>query len=126
MNIDEALEEVEKTLQDLINENKIIPIVVEGKKDKKALRNLGILGKIIVYNKGKSLANFCDWIANSYTAVIILTDWDRRGGMLCHRMMELFKGRVDYNTKFREVFAKQTMTKTVEGLDSWIQTMKKL
>ena len=126
MNIEESLQVVEQTIQELIIKNHSIPIIVEGKKDKISLQNLGIEGKIIIYNKGKSLTDFCDWIAKSNAEVIILTDWDRRGGMLCHRMMELFNGRVVYDTAFREIFAKNTMIKTVEGMDSWIQTMNKM
>ena len=124
MNLDESLNEVEKALQDLQNINMNIPIIVEGKKDKQSLQKLGMKGSIIIYNKGKTLTDFCDWVAKSYRKVIILTDWDRRGGMLCHRMMELFDGRVDYDTSFREVFSKHTMIKTVEGLHSWINTIK--
>jgi 5S rRNA maturation endonuclease (ribonuclease M5) len=126
MNVKESLLEVEKNLQDLKTKNLTVPIIVEGKKDKTSLENLGICGTIIVYNKGKSLPDFCDWVAKKSTEVIILTDWDRRGGMLCHRMMDLFNGRVNYDTSYREVFSKHTMIKTVEGLDSWLHTMKKL
>ncbi|OYT28346.1 topoisomerase [Thermoplasmatales archaeon ex4572_165] len=126
MNIEESLDVVEQTIQELIIRNHTIPIIVEGKKDKISLQNLGIKGEIIIYNKGKSLTDFCDWIAKSNAEVIILTDWDRRGGMLCHRMMELFNGRVAYDTAFREIFAKHTMIKTVEGMDSWLQTMNKM
>ena len=126
MNIKESLLEIEKILQDLKDKNLTIPIIVEGKKDKKSLQNLGIVGKIIVYNKGKSLPDFCDWVTRTWNEVIILTDWDRRGGMLCHRMMDLLNGRVLYDTTVREILAKHTMIKTVEGLDSWLETMKKI
>ena len=126
MDFKKSIEDLEKIIDDLGEENRSIPIIVEGKKDKISLQNLGVKGEIIIYNKGKSLTDFCDWIAQSYPDVIILTDWDRRGGMLCHRMMELFDGRVLYDTTFREIFAKHTMIKTVEGMDSWIQTMSKM
>ena len=125
MNLNEAIDEVEHAIEELREKNKLIPIIVEGKKDKKTLERLGINGPIIIYNKGKSLTDFCDWVASVHQEVIILTDWDTKGGMLCHRMMELFEGRVRYDTLFRERFAKYTMIKIVEGLYSWIQTMKR-
>ena len=126
MNLKESLLEVEIAIRELKKKNQSIPIIVEGQKDMKSLQNLGVIGKIIVYNKGKSLPNFCDWVANSHHEVIILTDWDRRGGMLCRRMMNLFDGRVLYDISYRECFSKHTMIKTVEGLDSWLTTMKKM
>ena len=58
-----------------------------------------------------------------YREIIILTDWDRKGGFLCHTIMRNLEGRVKCNTHYREIFAKNTMTKTVEGLPSWIQTI---
>jgi len=126
MNVKESILEVETALQELRTMNQEAPIVVEGRKDKKSLQNLGLMGVIIVYNKGKSLPNFCDWIAQKYNHVIILTDWDRRGGMLCRRMMNLFNGRVSYDIKIRERLSKHTMIKTVEGLDTWLETMEKM
>jgi 5S rRNA maturation endonuclease (ribonuclease M5) len=126
MNVKESLLEVETTLQELKKKNQYIPIIVEGRKDKRTLQNLGLKGKIIVYNKGKSLPNFCDWVAMHHRQVVILTDWDRRGGMLCRRMMNLFNGRVLYDITFRENLSKHTMIKTVEGLDSWLETMKNM
>ena len=46
--------------------------------------------------------------------------------MLCRRMMNLFDGRVSYDITIRERLSKHTMIKTVEGLDTWLETMKKM
>jgi len=124
MNVDESLEEVEKALFELKELNRTIPIIVEGKKDKKTLQKFGLKGNIIIFNRGSSLTDFCDNIASKYSEVIILTDWDRRGGALCRRMRELLKGRVKYNVEFRGQLGKNAMVRTVEGLYSWIETMK--
>jgi len=118
-----SLEELEKVLSELIEENKKIPIIVEGEKDILALRRLGIIGEIISLNKGINLIVFSDNIANKFKDVIILTDWDRRGGFLCHIIMKNLEGRVNCNTHYREIFAKNSMTKTVEGLPSFIKTV---
>lgn len=124
MNIEESVEEVDRVIDQLTDKNKTVPIIVEGKKDTKTLRKLGLNGIIIELNKGLSLSDFCDSIVEKYVKVIILTDWDRRGGTLCHRMMDLFKGRIEVNTEYREQLSKFSMIKTVEGLYSWINTMK--
>ncbi|HEC88975.1 MAG: hypothetical protein DRN12_07020 [Thermoplasmata archaeon] len=123
MNLKEILEEVEKTISDLQEENKSIPIIVEGEKDLQALHLLGVRGVILTFNKGKSLIDFCDWVASRFKKVIILTDWDRRGGNLCRVMIQQFKGRVEYDVSFRRIFARYTMVSKLEGLPRWIKTM---
>ncbi len=124
MDFKKALEEVEKTLYDLQEENKTIPIVVEGEKDVEALQLLGVRGVILPINQGRSLTDFCDWLAERFEKIIILTDWDRHGGILCRMMIKQLRGRIEYNTSFRKIFAKYTMIRTVEGLPGWLKTMR--
>jgi len=125
MDYKKSLEDLEELLIELKEENKVIPIIVEGDKDIEALRKLGVKGKIISINKGVNLSNFCDRIAHEYSNVIILTDWDRRGGHISHTIRKNLEGRVVCNTKYRELFAKNTTIRTVEGLPSWIETIRK-
>ncbi len=125
MDYKESLEELEKLLLELQEKNTSIPIIVEGDKDVVALRKLDVKGIIITANIGKSLADFCDRIAERYKDVIILTDWDWRGGRLCHTIRKNLEGRVNCDIKYREMLARYTMIRTVEGLPSWIETMKK-
>lgn len=125
MDLRKSLEYLEETLLELQEENKSIPIIVEGDKDVEALRKLGVKGIIISVNSGMSLSNFCDRLAREYKDIIILTDWDRRGGHLCHTIRKNLEGRVNCNTRYRELFAKNAMIRTVEGLPSWIKTMRK-
>ena len=120
-----SIEDYKKIILDLQEENKSIPILVEGDKDVLALRKLGIIGKIITINKGKSLSDFCDILAKDYKDIIILTDWDRRGGHLGHTVKKNLLGRVNCNMRYREFFAKNSAIRTVEGLPSWIETIKK-
>lgn len=123
MNYEKSFEDLKKSIFELKEENKLIPIIVEGEKDVEALYKLDINGTIITINSGLSIPDFCDKIANEYQEIIILTDWDRKGGFLCHTIMRNLEGRVVCNTRYREIFAKNTMIKTVEGLPSWISTM---
>jgi 5S rRNA maturation endonuclease (ribonuclease M5) len=124
MDYKKSLENLEKTISELQDENEKIPIIVEGDKDIEALRKLNINGTIISVNTGTSLTDFCDKIADKYSDIIILTDWDRRGGYLCHTIRKNLEGRVNCNIHFRSIFAKNSMIRTVEGLPSWIDTMK--
>lgn len=124
MDVKRSIEDLELVISDLIEENKRVPIIVEGDKDADALRRLGVVGKIIVINRGVSLIVFSDNIARRYSEVIILTDWDRKGGFLCHTIKRNLEGRVSCNTYFREFFAKNSMVRTIEGLPSWLKTVK--
>jgi len=124
MDFKKSIEDLEKIVAELGEENRSVPIVVEGKKDIEALRKLDIIGEIIGINSGHTLIDFCDKIAQEYTDIIILTDWDRKGGYLCWTIKRNLEGRVNCNTKYRELFAKNTMIRTLEGLPSWLETMR--
>lgn len=124
MDYKNSLENLEKLLIELREDNKNVPIIVEGEKDIDALNKLEINGIIISLNTGLSITDFCDCISEKYSKVIILTDWDRHGGQLCHSIKKNLEGRVSCNTEYRKLIAKNSMIKTVEGLPSWIITMK--
>lgn len=124
MNYQLALEEIEKTLDELRLDNQTIPIIVEGEKDVQALRKLGLVGEIIRFNQGMTIAAFCDMIAQQYKEVIILTDWDRRGGYLCHTIERNIRSRVKCNMRYRETFATRIPNKTVEGIPTWLENIK--
>jgi len=124
MDYKKSFEELEKILFELIEENKKIPIVVEGDKDVFSLRKLGVTGEIITTNSGLSIIDFCDKIAKDYKEIILLTDWDRKGGFICYTIQRNLQGRVKCNLYYRELFAIKAMTKTVEGLYSWFNTIK--
>ena len=125
MEYEKSLEELEKALQELREDNKTIPILVEGEKDREALRKLDVTGKIIRFNVGMSISNFCDMIAQKYKSIILLTDWDRKGGYLCTMIKKNLESRVTCITKYRKIFAKRSMIRTIEGLPAWINTLKK-
>ena len=124
MDFKKSIEDLEKIIAELGEENRSIPIVVEGKKDIEALRKLDISGSIISVNTGVPLIDFCDKIAQEHTDIIILTDWDRKGGYLCRTIKRNLEGRINCNTKYRKLFAKNSMIRTLEGLPSWLETMR--
>jgi len=124
MNYEQTLAELEKEITELQEENKTVPIIVEGDRDIAALRKLEVSGEIIRFNKGLSVPDFCDTIARKYQHIILLTDWDWRGSRLCYSIKKHLENRVKCNLKYRKVFAKRCSCRTVEGLPSWIETLK--
>ncbi|NYB51241.1 MAG: hypothetical protein HVN35_01565 [Methanobacteriaceae archaeon] len=65
-----------------------IPVLIEGKKDEKALKELGVNGNFIkVSGSGLKLFEIAEVAALS-PRVVILTDFDRKGNQLAKRLSE--------------------------------------
>jgi 5S rRNA maturation endonuclease (ribonuclease M5) len=56
-----------------------MPIIVEGKRDERALRNVGVEGEILKVQTSRSVVEFCDRAAGRYSEVILFTDLDAAG-----------------------------------------------
>jgi 5S rRNA maturation endonuclease (ribonuclease M5) len=121
----QSLEEIEKALMELQEENTTVPIIVEGEKDVAALRMLNLPGTIIRFNTGQSVPDFCDTIAHNHQKIILLTDWDWRGGRLCQQIKKHLEYRINVNLRYRSLFAQRCSCRTVEGLPTWIETLHK-
>ena len=63
-------------------------ILVEGKRDEIALRNLGFTGPIEKLNRGWGIEKVVVYIVEKYGNCIVLMDWDRTGGRLQRRLMD--------------------------------------
>ena len=106
------IEEAKKLLDRLKEDARDgIPIVVEGKNDRKALKHLGVEGKIIGLQetkgglRGAALINKIRAALNNRKTVIILTDPDAEGRRLCallSRMLEEELG-VHPDTSYRKM-----------------------
>ncbi len=86
------IERFEKGLQllnDLSKEG--VVIVVEGLKDITALRGLGLTGPIHAL-AGHNIVSLADKLANS-NRLLILFDYDRRGGQLTRHLINQLEGR---------------------------------
>lgn len=65
------------------------PILIEGKKDEEALKELGITGNIIkVSGSGLKLFEIAEKATESSSKVIILTDFDKKGDILAKKLSE--------------------------------------
>jgi 5S rRNA maturation endonuclease (ribonuclease M5) len=66
-----------------------MPVLIEGKKDEKALRELGINGNFIkVSGSGLKLFEIAEIAVKSSSRIIILTDFDKKGSELAKRLSE--------------------------------------
>lgn len=74
----ESIEEIILELQALADTGAII--VVEGRRDVASLRQLGINGEIRLASQ-QPLLEFTEQLSKSGKEIIVLTDWDKRGGI---------------------------------------------
>jgi len=128
MRYEEILEGLQEALDDLREENIVTAVIVEGEKDVRSLRNLGMEGEIITVNKGISLFNFCEKVSRKHKLVIMLTDWDSQGGTLCRRIQEgLTANGTKPNLEYRQRIAVlcRKDVKDVEGLPNYLRTLER-
>lgn len=93
-------------------------IIVEGKKDKKALENFGIKN-VIELNK-KPLFEIIENISNNNEKCIILTDLDKQGKELYGKLNSGLQQRgVKIDNNFRNFLFKNTKLRQIEGLETY-------
>lgn len=67
-------------------------ILVEGKRDVRALKNLGFTGEIVQLNRGWPVDKVVVWMFEKYQMPpIVLMDWDRTGGRLQKSIQSKFQ-----------------------------------
>ena len=126
----DRVERIEQVIAKLREESaKSKPIVVEGKKDLQALRDLGIIGKILtVKTGGKSFLEATAEIEALHAdEVILLLDFDRRGKEGTGRLQQSLKRtKINVNSQFwlelhglvgREIHC-------IESLPSYLSTLQ--
>lgn len=116
MNAEERYERLQRCLEDLREANQHAPILVEGVRDVRALRELGLAGEIHLYNAGQPLHAVADRLARAHRRLIVLFDWDRTGGHLVRRLQEHLAAQADLDLAFRKELALVSQVKCVEDL----------
>jgi len=128
MRLKEELEGVIEVLEKIKKEDKAIPVIVEGRKDMKALRSLGIERKIIRIKKGKRIFRIIEGLRDDYDKVIILTDWDSTGGKLCYKIKKACESNdINYDVEYRRQIIKflKKEVKDVESIPTFIKRAKR-
>ena len=126
MNLDETYEKLAVILADLAEANERAPLVVEGERDVKALRALGLAGEIVTLHRGVTVFHFCERLAAQHRHVVILTDWDVRGGQLARLLRDgLAANGVQYDDDLRARLAAlcQKDIKAVEDLHRFAERL---
>ena len=126
----EKEEQILQVLEQLAEENKSgKPVLVEGRKDAEALKNLGINGQIIFAKTGgKSLLDVVSEIeVAGASEILMLLDFDRRGRELAERLKSHIekmgiKANMQYWLKLSSLVGREV--KDVEGLAKYMKTLK--
>ena len=111
----EDIEELNELIDEIKEFSQESPIIVEGVKDKKALKSHGIESN--PYSKG--IEDFSEKIKDKYPKskkVLILTDYDTRGELLRVKLKEaLSRKGIEENIRLRRKFYRITKLIHVEG-----------
>ena len=112
-----------------------IPILVEGKKDRRALQALEFTGPVELVNRGWPMERLAGWFAeylqndkpkDGKAPLMLLMDWDRTGGRLqsdLRRRLQALDIQVD--EELRRVLSKvlKPETRVVESLYSMVDEL---
>ncbi|MCI4369151.1 MAG: toprim domain-containing protein, partial [Thermoplasmata archaeon] len=97
-------------------------ILVEGERDVRSLRRLGVRGTIMLVHHGNTISEVAEEVARRGRRVIVMTDWDTEGGRLAQRLKEFLGGvRLELDLDSRRKFARVLRGEVVhvEGLAGW-------
>ena len=114
-----------------------LPILVEGKRDKDFLLELGFSGTIEVLNRGWSLEKLATYLLeknlviseNKKPMLSILMDWDRTGEKLQKKLVQIFSSMdeiVDETLRNELIRTLNGRTKTVEGIRFILSELQEL
>lgn len=126
----EDIERLEK-LEELILELQVLSdtgaiIVVEGRKDVESLRSLGVNGEIKLSSQ-KPLLDFTEQLSRCGKDIVLLTDWDRKGGIVARKIIDYFHAySIIPNTDLRKRigFLVKKRIKDIESLSRYIEKLR--
>jgi len=99
-----------KNFVELLNSKKKSVVVVEGKRDTFALKQIGFTGKVLEFHRFGGIINFVDSVAK-HENIIILFDGDRKGRQLTGRVIHLLQRRTKVDITFKRKLTKITKGK---------------
>ena len=85
-------------------------VIVEGKRDSKALVKLGFSGNVLEFYKFKGMIDFTDSVSK-YERLIILFDRDKKGRTLTGKTIQLLQRRTKIDLSFKRELQKITKGK---------------
>jgi 5S rRNA maturation endonuclease (ribonuclease M5) len=120
----EALEELIASLIDASCQG--AAVIVEGRRDLQALRALGLPGPVIMASRRPAL-QLAEEAARSYSQIILLTDWDRKGDEMCKTIelhLRSVGSRPDREIRSRLGKLVKKEIKDVESLSRYTEKMR--
>lgn len=122
----ERAAKLREVFEALLDINKDVPVIVEGKRDTIALRELGLGGEILILHKGQSIYDFCEDVSEKFHRVIILLDWDERGEDLNKTLCRLLTGQWEEFSAFREILKIlcQKDIRDIEGIPKLLRRLE--
>ncbi len=101
-------------------------VVVEGERDRRSLRRLGLPGPIVVVHAGRTLSGTAQALVAQSRKIVVLTDWDTEGGHLARRLREFLEADevvldLDYRRRFAVLLRGELVH--VEGLFGWARRL---
>jgi 5S rRNA maturation endonuclease (ribonuclease M5) len=121
----ERAERLREVIEALGEVNKRFPVIVEGKKDAQALKKLGLAGIIISLHSGKRLYDFSEEIAEKFSRVVLLLDWDSKGESLFKSLSGNLHGHWEEFSAFREIL-KILCQKDIKDIESIPTLLRRL
>jgi 5S rRNA maturation endonuclease (ribonuclease M5) len=121
--LDEFVELWQRLLGDTAEPDTVV--VVEGARDRRSLRRLGLAGTVVTVHRGRTLSETAQAIHRA-RRVVVLTDWDAEGGHLAHRLSEFLKPErleLDLDTRRRLARILRGELVHVEGLYGWARRL---
>jgi 5S rRNA maturation endonuclease (ribonuclease M5) len=120
----EKIEEIILELKELAEDGAII--VVEGRKDMDSLRFLGIRGEIKLASH-RPLLEFTDMLSETGKQIIILTDWDKKGGIVARKIIQHLIAHgimpnIDIRSRIRALVKKKI--KDIESLNNYVNKQR--
>ncbi len=105
-------------------------VLVEGVKDRRALARIGLPPEsIVLINGGRSLLELAEGLIERRRPVVILTDWDGKGGQLSQHLVRRLHGSgLPVDTEIRRRMARTVRGDlvSVEGLATWAERNSEL
>jgi 5S rRNA maturation endonuclease (ribonuclease M5) len=103
-------------------------IIVEGMRDERALRSLGVSGPVIMASRRPAL-ELAEDTARKYKEIIVLTDWDLKGDEMAlkieqHLRSSGVRADMEIRSKLKKLVRKEI--KDVESLGLYVERMREL
>jgi len=126
MNQEDVYEDLLEVIAELTEANREAPVIVEGERDVRSLRALGLDGEIVLLNSGIPIFNLAESLSRGHSEAIILTDWDHRGGQLCRLLRDALEAngvRHDVDLRARLTLLCRKEIKDVESLAGYVERL---